>query len=108
MPLGSTWYNTDTSKRVIVRLFIEGENVTSYLAPQAFNWQKINMDGTRDIGWEADHVKDGYQVTIEPPFVGTLLVTIDDTYVKDETVCAASLYSETLKPTINLELLTSS
>ncbi|AFS00595.1 MULTISPECIES: phage tail spike protein [Lentilactobacillus] len=83
-PLGSTWYNTDTSKRVIARLFIEGENVTSYLSPQAFNWQKINMDGTRDIGWEADHAKDGYQVTIEPPFVGTLLVTIDDTYVKDE------------------------
>lgn len=83
-PLGASWNDTDTKKDIIARLFIEGENVTSFLSTAAFNWQKINTDGTHDTDWEDEHAKDGYEVTITPPFVGTLLVQIDDTFVKDE------------------------
>lgn len=36
------------------------------------------------MDWESQHAKDGYEVMITPPFVGTLLVTIDDQYVRDE------------------------
>ncbi len=83
-PLGASWTDTDTKKDIIARLFIEGENVTSFLSAAAFNWQKINTDGTHDVDWEDQHAKDGYEVSITPPFVGTLLVQIDDTFVKDE------------------------
>lgn len=83
-PLGTSWSNTDTSKKIIARLFIEGENVTSYLSASAFNWYKINVGGTHDLSWEGDHKTDGYEVTITPPFEGNLMVTIDDKYVKDE------------------------
>lgn len=83
-PLGQSWTNTDTSKRVIARLFIEGENVTSFLSASAFNWGYIQQDGTHNLSWESEHAKDGYEVTITPPFVGSLVVTIDDTYVKTE------------------------
>ncbi|KZL38734.1 phage tail spike protein [Secundilactobacillus collinoides] len=83
-PLGQSWANTDTSKRVIARLFIEGENVTSFLSASAFNWGYIQQDGTHNLSWESEHAKDGYEVTITPPFVGSLVVTIDDAYVKTE------------------------
>jgi len=83
-PLGQSWTNTDTSKRVIARLFIEGENVTSFLSAAAFNWQYIQQDGTHNLTWESEHAKDGYEVTITPPFVGSLMVSIDDAFVKDE------------------------
>lgn len=83
-PLGTSWANTDTSKKIIARLFIEGENVTSYLSASAFNWYKIGLDGTHDLNWEGSHKTDGYEVTITPPFEGNLMVTIDDAYVKDE------------------------
>lgn len=83
-PLGQSWTNTDTSKRVIARLFIEGENVTSFLSAAAFNWEYIQQDGTHNLNWESQHSKDGYEVTITPPFVGSLVVSIDDAFVKDE------------------------
>ena len=83
-PLGTSWANTDTSKKVIARLFIEGENVTSYLSAAAFNWYKIGLDGTHDLGWEGEHKTDGYEVTITPPFQGNLMVTIDDNFVKKD------------------------
>ncbi|WP_282803938.1 phage tail spike protein [Secundilactobacillus kimchicus] len=92
-PNGASWANTDTSKQIIARLFIEGENVTSFLSPGAFNWQKINTDGTHDMDWESQHRKDGYEVLIVPPFVGTLLVTIDDEFVRDE----AEIWIDTAK-----------
>ena len=89
-PLGTSWSNTDTSKKIIARLFIEGENVTSYLSAAAFNWYKIGLNethglgGTHDLVWEGEHKKDGYEVTITPPFEGNLMVTIDDKFVKKD------------------------
>ncbi|MGR6794200.1 phage tail spike protein [Levilactobacillus brevis] len=83
-PLGQSWANGDTSKRIIGRLFIEGVNVTGFLSAAAWNWQRINADGTHDLDWEAAHSDDGYEVTITPPFVGTLMVSVDDAFVKDE------------------------
>lgn len=83
-PLGQSWANGDTSKRIVGRLFIEGVNVTGFLSAAAWNWQKINVDGTHDLDWESEHSDDGYEVTITPPFVGTLMVSVDDAFVKDE------------------------
>lgn len=83
-PLGQSWANGDTSKRIVARLFIEGVNVTGFLSAAAWNWQRINIDGTHDLDWESEHSDDGYEVTITPPFVGTLMVSVDDGFVKDE------------------------
>lgn len=83
-PLGQSWANGDTTKRIIARLFIEGVNVTGFLSSSAWQWQKVNADGTHDLDWESAHADDGYEVTIVPPFVGTLIVSVDDAYVKDE------------------------
>ena len=65
-PLGQSWTNTDTSKGVIARLFIEGENVTSFLSAAAFNWEYIQQDGTHNLNWESQHSKDGYKSPLLP------------------------------------------
>lgn len=83
-PLGQSWANGDTTKRIVARLFIEGVNVTGYLSSAAWQWQMINPDGTHNLAWESEHASDGYEVTIVPPLVGTLMVSVDDNYVKDE------------------------
>lgn len=77
-PLGRSWYNDDKTKKCIARLFIEGINVTSYLTPDSFNWQYIQQDGSHNFDWEQQHKHDGYEVVIEPGFVGTLLCSIND------------------------------
>ena len=82
-PFGTSWYNEDTSKKAIARLFIEGQNVTSYLTRRSFNWQYIQRDGTHNSAWEAQHKNDSYQVEIVPPFNGTLICSINDDYVTD-------------------------
>lgn len=87
-PLGRTWYNDDTIKKCIARLFIEGQNVTSYLTNDSFNWQYIKNDGTHDTAWEAENREAGYEVTIEPGFVGTLLCSIND----DHTATQPEIY----------------
>lgn len=83
-PYGTSWYNTSQTKKAIARLFIEGQNVTSYLTRKSFNWQYIQLDGSHNTSWEADHKNDSYQVEITPPFKGTLLCSINDDYVSDQ------------------------
>lgn len=83
-PLGRSWYNDDKTKKVIARLFIEGNNVTSYLKPSSFTWQYIQQDGTHDLNWEHEHEDDGYVVEIQPPFVGTLLCSVNDEHVSEQ------------------------
>lgn len=65
-PMGISWYNSDTSKRIIAREFIEGENVTAFLRKEAFKWEKFNRDGSHDLIWEQVHQNDGYAVEITP------------------------------------------
>lgn len=83
-PLGRSWYNDNSSKHCIARLFIEGTNVTSYLSKDSFNWQYIQRDGSHNIEWEKAHANDGYSVQIDPGFVGTLLCSINSDYTKNQ------------------------
>lgn len=82
-PFGNSWYNDNTTKQAIARLFIEGTNVTSFLTPKSFNWQYIQRDGTHNFAWEEAHKDDGYAVEIDPGFVGTLLCSINSDYTSD-------------------------
>lgn len=93
-PMGVSWYNSNDTKRIIARLFVQGENLTAYLKPEAFIWEKYNTDGSRDTEWEnkqkagkfdlkGNPAKDvtGYAVEIPYPCVGTIVCSIDSDYI---------------------------
>lgn len=85
-PQGTSWTGNpdDITKTCVARLFIEGQNVTSYLTQDSFNWQYLNPDGTHNTAWENQNRNAGYQVVLQQGFVGTLLCSINDDHTAND------------------------
>lgn len=51
-PDGLDFASTTETKRIIIRVYKNGQNVTAQIDKSAFIWEKINVDGTHDDEWE--------------------------------------------------------
>lgn len=84
-PFGSVWSQGEASKSVIMQVFVDSVNITTYLSPAAFNWIKYDrVTGVHDMEWEAKHANDGYEVTLDPGDVGYIACWCDDDFLKAE------------------------
>lgn len=64
--------NTQT-KRVIVRVFEGGQNVTSTLSKSSYIWEKIDPDGTHDTDWEKAHANSGNVINVGIEVAGSTI-----------------------------------
>lgn len=84
-PFGSVWSQGETSKSVIMQVFVDGVNITTYLSPAAFNWIKYDrVTDIHDTAWETKHANDGYEVTLDSGDVGYIACWCDDDFLKAE------------------------
>lgn len=82
-PNGTNWSQGDESKRIIARVFVGQENITSYFSASAFTWSKTDSaTGVHDADWESKHENDGYQIELDEDDVGTITCTVDGDYLK--------------------------
>lgn len=84
-PTGKTWSQSDKSKKIISRVFVDGENITSYFSPAAFQWTKTDLkNGGHDFKWEEEHNNDGYEVNLAQGDKGNFICTIEGDFLKEE------------------------
>lgn len=77
-PDGTTFSDTDTSKRLIMQAKVGTENISSYLADQGFIWEHLNQDGSLDTSWSAT----GYLLQATASQIGTVRAIVDNSYIQ--------------------------
>lgn len=82
-PDGTDFSLDDQQKRVIAQVFINSQNVTTYLTDDAFIWQHVNADGSLDEGFNNryDDTQVGYLQVLDDSFEGTLRCSIDTDFI---------------------------
>ena len=76
-PDGTDWGKNDKTKRVIARVFINGQNVTTYFEKKAFLWTKTDENGVHDTEWETDNFAIGSYMEIQPDVLGNIMCQIE-------------------------------
>lgn len=76
-PDGTDWGQNDKVKRVIARVFINGQNVTTYFEKKAFLWTKTDENGIHDDEWETKQLASGNYLEINPDVIGNIMCQIE-------------------------------
>lgn len=78
-PDGLDFSEGTAQKRIIIRVYLGKDEVTSTLDISQFVWQKINADGTYDDAWSDAHKNIGNVITVGSEVVGCVIrCKIDD------------------------------
>lgn len=72
-PDGTDFADDTSIKRIVIRVYFGAVNVTEKIAPEDFNWQKIDSSGDHDVEWEESHTGVGNIITVGPEVVGSTI-----------------------------------